>query len=311
MIHNSSDAQPYPNCPSLTYMIAKRVTNKFEDSDAFISFTGRKGSGKTTSSVSFCEDLALMIAMCRNKGEPPEKFFNIDHIKSVTETGALELLSSGALKTENAVFLLDDTGTQWGARNWNSPINKTLNSILQICRIYKCVIVANFILQTHIDIQARGMADYRAQMLYKDTKRNRAYFKFYYLEQGEYRGKQKEYKKFMTWHGKRIIRWAIRRPSPALEFAVKQIRRDNTDLYIEDAAAKVQEVLDKEKERRSGESHAPMKKTYKESKDFNGLKEKVMAILNNPKIPKKQKTPTALARKLKTTRYRVEMAGDF
>lgn len=306
-----SNVLAFPGCPSLTYMIAKRVTNPFEDSDAFISFTGRKGSGKTTASVAFCEDLAKMIAMCRKKGEPQEKFFTVDHIKSVTETGALELLSSGALKTENAVFLLDDTGTQWGARNWNSPINKTLNAILQICRIYKCVIVANFILQTHIDIQARGMADYRAQMLYKDTKRGQSFFKFYYLEQGEYKGKPKEYKKFMMWHGKRITKWVIEKPSPELDATVKRIRRANTDVYIEDAAAKVQEVLSKEKERRNGDGPAKIKKTFKETQDFSSLKEKVNRIMNNPELPDKQKTPTAIARKLKTTRYRVEMAGDF
>jgi hypothetical protein len=290
-------------------MIALRVTNKYEDSDAFISFTGRKGSGKTTASVAFCEDLGAEIAKKRGKGESPEKFFNLDHIKSVTETGALELLSSGALKTENAVFLLDDTGTQWGARNWNSPVNKTLNSILQICRIYKCVIVANFILQTHIDIQARGMADYRAQMLYKDTKRNQAFFKFFYLEQGEFKGKPKEYKKFMTWHGKRITKWVIGRPSPELESAVKAIRRENTDVYIEDAAEKIREVLDKVK----GIDNKPEKgsKNFQNTPAFETLKMSVERIRNNPEIADKQKTSTAIARKLKTTRYRVELAGDF
>ena len=305
-----SAVKAFPQCPTLTHMIALRVTNQYEDSDAFISFTGRKGSGKTTASVAFCEDLAIEIAKKRAKGEPPEQFFNLEHIKSVTETGALELLSSGALKIQNAVFLLDDTGTQWGARNWNSPVNKTLNSILQICRIYKCVIVANFILQTHIDIQARGMADFRAQMLYKDTKNNQAFFKFFYLEQGEYKGKPKEYKKFMTWRGKRIKTWVIGRPSPVLEQAVKEIRRANTDVYIEDAAAKVHEVLNKEK---GMQSDAPRKDTkrFQDSYDFTELQKSVNLIRNDPELDDKHKTSTAIARKLKTTRYKVELAGDF
>ena len=305
-----SAVQAYPQCLSLIHMIALRVTNPYEDSDAFISFTGRKGSGKTTASVAFCEDLGYEIAKKRAKGEHPSQFFNLDHIKSVTETGALELLSSGALKTENAVFLLDDTGTQWGARNWNSPINKTLNSILQICRIYKCVIVANFILQTHIDIQARGMADFRAQMLYKDTKNNQAFFKFFYLEQGEYKGKPKEYKKFMTWRGKRIKTWVIGRPSPELESAVKAIRRANTDVYIEDAAAKVKEVLAKEQ---GNSPDTPRKKTknFQTTSEFDELRKAVSHIRNNPELEDKYKTSTAIARKLKTSRYKVELAGDF
>jgi hypothetical protein len=159
----------YPGCPTLTWMVANRVCNPKEESDAFIQFTGRKGSSKSTSSIAFCEGLADDIARIRGKGEPPSKFFNINHIRSISETGAIDLLSSGALKEENSIFLLDDTGTQWGARNFQHIINKSLNSILQISRIYRGVLVANFIMRNHIDVQARGMSDYRAEMQYKNT----------------------------------------------------------------------------------------------------------------------------------------------
>ena len=230
----------YPKCPTLSWMVANRVCNKFEESDAFISFTGRKGSGKSTASIAFCEALAEDIAHIRGKGEPSSKFFNIGHIKSITEIGAMELLSSGALKEENSIFLLDDVGTQWSARAFQSMINKTLNSILQICRVYRCVLVANFIMKNHIDIQARGMTDYRAEMLYKNTNTGQAFFKFFFLEQGE---NGQEYKKYLTWHGKRITTWIIERPSDELDTAYKKMRRENTDQFISDARAKVDEKL--------------------------------------------------------------------
>lgn len=233
----------YPGCPTLTWMIANRVCNKFEESDAFISFVGRKGAGKSTSSIAFCEALAEDIAHIRGKGESSSKFFNINHIKSITETGALDLLSSGALKEENSVFLLDDTGTQWSARAFQSLINKSLNSILQICRVYRCVLVANFIMKNHIDIQARGMTDFRAEMLYKNTNTGQAFFKFFYLENTEYG----EYKKYLTWHGKRITTWIIERPSDKLDTAYKKMRRENTDQFIDDARAKVNEKLNRVK----------------------------------------------------------------
>ena len=297
----------YPGCPTLTYMIAKRVTNRMEDSDAAISFVGRKGIGKTTSALAFCEELASDIARIRGKGEPATNFFTIDNVKSVTEMGALELLSSGALKKENSVFLLDDAGTQWGARNFQSPINKILNAILQICRIYKCVIVSTFIMQSHIDVQARGMTDFRAQMLYKNVYNKEAFFKFYYLEQGESKGRTKEYKKFLTWHKKRITKWVIGKPSEKLEEDYKKIRRENTDEFIDDASKKVREIM----EDRNGDGDTGLKPDFTKNKEYAGLREKVLAIVNNPEIPDKKKTPTAIARTLKTTRYRVEMAGDF
>lgn len=234
-----SPVYAYPGCPTLTWMIANRVTNPHEETDAFISFTGRKGSSKSTSSIAFCEGLAEDIARIRGKGEPASNFFNINHVKTITETGAIELLTSGILKQMNSVILLDDTGTQWGARQFQTMINKYLNSILQICRVYQCVLVANFIMRKHIDVQARDMTDFRAEMQYKDTTTGQAFFKFFYIEQGE----SGEYKKYLTWHGKRIKLWVIERPDKDLYSEYKKMRRENTDTFIEDAQAKLKARL--------------------------------------------------------------------
>ena len=291
----------YPGCPTLSWMIASRVTNKYEDADAFISFTGRKGSSKTTSSSALCEGIARDVAKIRGKGEPPEKFFDITHVRSITELGALELLASGALKVENSIFLLDDTGTQWGARNFQSPINKTLNSILQICRIYRCVIVANFILQSHIDIQARGMADFRAEMQYKNTKEEFAVFKFFYLEQGIKRGKPQEYKKYLKWHGKRIKQFVIGRPSAEFEKQMKKIRRDNTDEFVEAAQERVKEII--AANQGDGEEDKKVKFTDYDAHP-NVVKIKAKAL----KLHTQGVNHTEIARRLKTTRYWVGLA---
>jgi len=303
----------YPGCPTLAWIIATRVTNKLEDADAFISFTGRKGSSKTTSSSALCEDIAENIARIRGKGEPPEKFFNIDHVRSITEMGALELLSSGALTQENSVFLLDDTGTQWSSRNFQSPVNKTLNAILQICRIYKCVIVANFILQSHIDIQARGMADFRAEMQYKNAREEYAVFKFYYLEQGVKKNNPHEYKKYLKWHGKRITQWVIGRPSKEYEAAYKQMRKSNTDEFIVNARQKVREILEKsglsEEELSKIATTEPIGRKIPQATDYSThpkvltIQAKVRAIRNDPSLSEKERSDTRIAKKLGTTRY--------
>jgi hypothetical protein len=296
----------FPGCPTLSWMIAKRITNPWEDADAFISFTGRKGSSKTTSSSALCEGIAEDVAQIRGKGEDPEKFFNIEHVRSITEVGALDLLSSGALEIENSVFLLDDTGTQWGARNFQSPINKTLNSILQICRIYRCVIVANFILQTHIDIQARGMADFRAEMQYKNTRDQQAVFKFYYLEQGVKRGKPQEYKKYLTWKGKRIQQWVIGKPSPKFETQMKQIRKDNTREFVAAAKKRVAEIMGLGEEEDLTEGSVPVKKD-KRIRDYN-RHPKVLEIKvgGGDQMRSDGLTNTEIARRLDTTKYWVD-----
>ena len=251
-----------------------------------------------------------MVAMLRHKNEPPEKFFNTDNIKSVTELGALELLSSGALERENSIFLLDDAGTQWSARNFQSPINKTLNGILQVCRIYKCVIVSTFIMQSHVDVQARGMTDFRAQMLYKNTNTKQSVFKFFYLEQGEYKGKPKEYKKYLTWHGKRVTKWVIDKPESKIYEDYRKLRKDGTREYIDEAKRKVQEIIAERDGEGSGKK-TKQKKTFVDTPECDDLRAKIVDIQQDPNVPEKQKTITAIARKLKTTRERVSVAGDF
>lgn len=297
----------YPGCPTLSRMIALRVTNPYEDADAFISFTGRKGSSKTTSSSALCEGIAEDVAKIRGKGEDPHKFFNINHVRSITELGALELLSSGMLQEENSIFLLDDTGTQWGARNFQSPINKTLNSILQICRIYRCVIVANFILQTHIDIQARGMADFRAEMQFKNTKDQQAIFKFYYLEQGVKRGKPQEYKKYLTWHGKRIKQWVIGKPSPEFEAQMKIVRKDNTDEFVAAAKKRVQEIMGLGGE--DAEAGAAPVKKDKRIRDYKRHPKVLEVLTGGGELMRTEGlTNTEIARRLDTTKYWVDKA---
>ena len=227
--------EAYPGCPTLTWVIAQRVCNKYEQSDAFISFVGRKGSGKSTASLAFCEGLSEDIARIHGRGAKPEDFFNIDHVRTITKTGAIEIMTSGVLEKTNSIILLDDAGTQWSNRAFATKINQYLNQILQIIRVYQGVVVANFIMADHIDKQAREMTDYRAQMIYKNSSTQQALFKFYYLEQG----KDQEYAKYLTWHNKRVKSWVIGLPSKELYDQYKMMRKANTDQFIKDAKKEV------------------------------------------------------------------------
>ncbi len=294
----------YPGCPTLGYIIARRVTNPYEEADAFISFTGRKGSGKSTSSSAVCEDIADNIARMRGKGEPKEKFFSINNIKTITRTGALELLSSGALQQENSVFLLDDAGTQWAARKFNDPLNILLGQILQICRIYRCVIVANFIMAKHIDLYGRQMTDFRATMLYKNVQEKQALFKFFYIEQGE---NGQEYKKYLRWHGKRITKWVVGKPSEKFEKEYKKMRREETDKFCEDAKSLMAEVLSQQNGDPSNKVDRRVVQDYSTHPKVVAIREKVLKIRGDPMRTAKEKTDTAIARELGTTRYWVGM----
>jgi hypothetical protein len=230
----------YPGCPSFSWVVAKRVTNSHEVADCFITCYGRKGAGKSTLSVALCEDIAKCVSSIRGRGEPPTKFFNIDHIVSVTKEGAIKLLTSGILKQKNSILLLDDVSLQWNSRNFATWINKSLNDILTIARVFSCVVVANCVQASHLDVVARQMCDYKIMMVSKNTRTGQSVFKVYFTEAGT---DGTEYKRFLTWHGKRVKYWIGGRPSTELESAYTKMRQENTIEHIENSYKKMNEKL--------------------------------------------------------------------
>jgi len=228
----------YPGAPTFSWLIASRVTNKYEDSDAFITVFGRKGSGKSTASLALCESIAENISYIRGKNEDPKEFFNVDHVVTVTKEGAIKLLTSGILKKRNSVILLDDVSIQWNSRSFQTWVNKALNDILTIARVFSCVIIANCVQKSHLDKVARELTDFQIQMVSKSTITKQSIFKAYYYEIGN---DGTEYKRFLTWKGKRIKYWLCGKPSIALETEYKRIRMENTGDHIEQSYAKFQE----------------------------------------------------------------------
>ena len=240
--------QAYPGCPTLSWVLASRICNKKEDADAFVTVTGRKGSGKSTASLALCEDVAECVSYIRGKKENPDQFFNINHVVTITKEGALKLLTSGILQRENSVVLLDDSGAaMWNARQFASWFNQALNSILMIARVYRCLIVCNSILLTHIDKSGREMTDYRIRMLRKSTITKQALFRCYYYDISD---DGAEYRHHLTWHGHRIRAWVIGLPSDKLRKQYEEMRRMATDEHVEKTYSEMEERMNPKKNKR-------------------------------------------------------------
>ena len=237
----SQPVQPYAGCPTLSWVLASRVTSPYEEADTFVIVSGRKGSGKSTLSLALCEDIAEVIAYLRGNGEDPKQFFNIGHVVSIDKEGAIRLLTSGILQKKNSVVLLDDVSVQWNSRNFMTWINKALNDILMIARVYQCVIVCNAVSAKFIDVVARDLTDYRIRILRKMTRTQQSIFRCYYYEIGE---NNEEYRHHLTWHGHRIRQWVGGLPSPELLAQYRAMRQEMTDSHVDNTYLKMREKLD-------------------------------------------------------------------
>lgn len=239
-------AVPHPKCPSLSWMIAKRVTDPDIELDCTIMITGKKGSGKSIFSVGLGYEIAKCIAIIKHKkelstmsdndrkariDELSQIYFNVNHIKSVDKDGTFDMFSGEVIMTENAVLLCDDVSIAANSRNSMTQQNKSITQVMTVSRPYRNVVILNTVYSTLVDKNARNFSDIVIELLYIDKKKKRSVAKAYLYTVNQSTGK--EYRKFFTFHGKRIKYWFSYLPPKFLMDSYKNIRLTKTRELIE------------------------------------------------------------------------------
>jgi nucleoside-triphosphatase THEP1 len=244
---NITKAIPHPKCPTLAWIIAKRVTNSNRTMDCTVMITGKKGSGKSTFSMNLAYEISKCIAVILHKEELKTlsgseynarltelayNYFNMDHVKSVDKEGTMELFSGDIMKKYHAVIICDDVSIAANSRNSMTSQNKAITEIMTVSRPYKHVTIMNTVYSTLIDKNARNFSDIVIDLLFVDEKRKRSVCKAFIYSVNQNTGR--EYRKFFTWHGKRIKYWFCGLPPKYFNDAYTQLRLDKTNEMIDE-----------------------------------------------------------------------------
>ena len=130
--------------PRLSQEICNTIAGK-HNQDVRMLTVGRQGSGKSMFDLYLCYQVACRLA--EKKGGEWEDYFDIDHVAVAKTEDILELF--GNMKQYH-VYLADDIGMSWGARDFSKKINKFLNIIFQLMRtrnnFLSVSIISNFLL---------------------------------------------------------------------------------------------------------------------------------------------------------------------
>jgi hypothetical protein len=243
--------KPFKGCPELAWILAKKTTGS-SAYDCCICVEGKKGKGKSMLSLTLAEQLSKYLSMI--KGGVPEDYFNIHtHMVSVERDGALDLLSSPEIKRKNNIFILDDVSVQWSSRNSMSIVNRTLNDLLTVARVYRSILICNLVARSTSDLILRNLTDYVARIESKNVKTGEVIFRFYATD---VKTDGKELLKFLTWRdpqtGKkyRIKHWIGHKPSDYLIKEYMKMRQKNTDIFLDSAVEKVR--LHRENQKKGG-----------------------------------------------------------
>ena len=115
---------------SLSKFFVDTITNKYNQDISFL-LVGRKGSGKSYTSLSLAYQCATQLA--ERVGGTYTDYFNPDENLATIDPNEANRLMANMKKYQVKIY--DDIGIGWGARNWQDEENKAKNDVIQISRI--------------------------------------------------------------------------------------------------------------------------------------------------------------------------------
>jgi hypothetical protein len=130
-----------------------------KNENVLILMIGRQGRGKSYSAMTLACHVAL--EMSDILGRPPSDFFNIDHMSIMLPSQILSVLK---LIKKYGIYIFDDFGVGYGARDFNKKENKALNNMIQTMRVLNNLVIFTVPSASHIDKVGREAVYYKIVM---------------------------------------------------------------------------------------------------------------------------------------------------
>ena len=143
--------------PPLSHEIANRITSRYNQNYSAL-VCGPFGSGKSFFSLYTAWRTAQRLAeKLENDIDKWPNYFNIDtNCAIISEEEALKMIAS--VKKHN-VYMLDDVGPMWGARDFSTDLNKLLNNIFQTMRTENTALLITVPAPFLVDIVPRSLVN--------------------------------------------------------------------------------------------------------------------------------------------------------
>lgn len=158
-LHNLSDEDELKlMVPKQAKEIAERITSP-HNQDFRMIVVGAFGKGKSMYALYMGYRVAEEVA--KIKGGAWQDYFSTSNIGIVTEENILGIIKT--IKKYN-VYILDDVGRSWGARNFMDRLNKFLNDIFQLMRTDNTFIIITIASTFLVDKVPRNLVNALAEL---------------------------------------------------------------------------------------------------------------------------------------------------
>lgn len=206
---------------SFAELVSRRICSRF-NKNAILSLFGEPGGGKSMAALGLAQGVAAWNA--HFLGGSPEDYFTLENV-AVIHPAMLRDMIKG-MKRHN-VYILDDAGAAYDARNYMKTDNKSLGYVLQTFRTLNGFLIVTGVDGAMLDVNLHRTARYYAEvgesrhdLGYTDIKVFRALRKFRL---------KKIFYRYLTQNRSQILSYRAYLPDAETRKRYEQIRRDQAD----------------------------------------------------------------------------------
>ena len=141
-------------------LFGSRITSR-HNQNCILNIVGKQGMGKSNAALYIATKTSEWIA--QHKGGVPEDYFTIDNC-AIMELDTIIPIVKNIDKKRYNIFILDDIGASYGARDYQNVVNKAFNKILQTFRDSNTLLILTMPDDFLIDKVPRKLAHYQIEM---------------------------------------------------------------------------------------------------------------------------------------------------
>ena len=141
-------------------LFGSRITSK-HNQNAILNIVGKQGMGKSNAALYIATETAKWIA--KHKGGKPEDYFTINNC-AIMELDTIIPIVKNVDKLRYNIFILDDIGASYGARDYQNVVNKAFNKIIQTFRDSNTLVILTMPDDFLIDKVPRKLAHFQIEM---------------------------------------------------------------------------------------------------------------------------------------------------
>lgn len=215
--------------------------------DVMVNAAGKKGSGKSYSTIEIARCCAIRTAeKLDNNPDGWKDYFDVERNMAIMDTDKMiDILTANE---KHQVIISDDSGTIQGARKFRSEDNQLLNNVFVVNRTLNCIYFSSAPESKHVDRQARDLPEHQLDFVRNFAGLSQGFATCKYFEKITDPKTSVSYHQYHYWKNEKVLRCLIQKPPKELAEEYDKLR-DKGRIRIQNQLKEMKEAREKAAEK--------------------------------------------------------------